>query len=122
MSIDFTKPLQTRDGRKVQLLCTDKVGTSYPVVVWLEDIKGTASYTLEGVNVIGEESDIDLMNVPEEVTVDAWVNVYPPIKESTTSTFGFTYNTKENAVKNRADISAVTIHIKRTVPVGHVDE
>ena len=111
MSIDFTKPLQTRDGRPVKVLCTDKI-SSYPVVVWLEDIKATASYTLEGVNVIGEESNIDLVNVPEQVTVDVWVNIYDRTSHAT----------KEDALKFAGPGCRATLHIKRTVPVGHVDE
>ena len=128
MSIDFTKPLQTRDGRKVRLLCTDKI-SSYPVVVWLEDIKATASYTLEGVNVIGEESNIDLVNVPEQVTVDVWVNVYKD--EQGGIVVGIPRKIKEDSIASKLSLSLeedntlqhqAMLHIKRTVPVGHVDE
>ena len=122
MSIDFTKPLQTRDGKKVRLLCTDKI-SSYPVVVWLEDIKATASYTLEGVNVIGEESNIDLVNVPEQVTLDVWVNVYKNLRDETFFSVAST-PTKEGSLEMRGSFAPwqATLHIKRTVPVGHVDE
>ena len=112
MSIDFTKPLQTRDGRKVRLLCTDRMG-AYPVAVWFEDGKFVAYYTSEGVNIIGEESPIDLMNVPEEVTVDTWLNFYDTHPG---------YCTKEEAIRASGRGRRATLHVKRTVPIGHVDE
>ena len=112
MSIDFTKPLQTRDGKKVRLLCTD-AREPYPVVVLYEDTKDVGLRTSDGKCLVGISCAADLMNVPEQVTVDRWMNVYP---ES-----AFVYNTKELAIGAR-DKGSVTLHIKRTVPVGHVDE
>jgi hypothetical protein len=70
MSLDFTKPVQTRDGRKVRILCVDGItevdGKKYPIVGFFEDggslfpqvwgIDGTYRY---------ENSDRDdLINVP----------------------------------------------------------
>lgn len=112
MSIDFTKPLQTRDGKKVRLLCTD-AREPYPVIALIEETKLPGCFTSDGRDTRGSESSWDLINVPEEVMVDRWMNVYP---ES-----AFVYNTKELAIGAR-DKGSVTLHIKRTVPVGHVDE
>ena len=113
MSIDFTKPLQTCNGMKLRLLCTDAAG-HYPIVCLREDDKIELSFTLNGRYYEDlEDHPNNLMNVPEQVTVDRWMNVYP---ES-----AFVYNTKELAIGAR-DKGSVTLHIKRTVPVGHVDE
>ena len=110
--IDFTKPVQTKNGRKVRVLCTDRDGP-YPVIGWFDDGKFIKSYTSEGRHIIGEESPLDLMNVPEEVTVDTWLNFYDTHPG---------YRTKEEAVRASGRDRRATLHIKRTVPVGHVDE
>ena len=120
MSIDFTKPLQTRDGKKVRLLCTD-AREPYPVVVLYEDTKDVGLRTSDGKCLVGISCAADLMNVPEQVTVDGWVNVYR-------NKLGFIYfghvdSDKRDAVFTHDFIHPIaTIHIKRTVPVGHVDE
>lgn len=68
MSIDFTKPIQTRDGRKVRILCTDRRGGLYPVVGMVMDDRGietTHCWTLSGALVVGESGfPNDLVNVP----------------------------------------------------------
>ena len=111
MNIDFTKPLQLSDGTPLRLLCTDAL-PPYPVVCLREDTKLFVLFTSDGKRPPGSGS-IYLMNVPEQVTVDRWMNVYP---ES-----AFVYNTKGLAIGAR-DKGSVTLHIKRTVPVGYVDE
>ena len=114
MSIDFTKPLQTRNGRKLRLLCTDAAG-HYPIFCLSEDNKAIISYTSDGRAYKDiEDHPNDLMNVPEQVTVDTWVNVY-----GTTSPG---HATKEDALQFAGPGRLATLHIKRTVPVGHVDE
>lgn len=67
MSIDFTKPLQTRDGRKVRLL-RPAACEPYPAIVLYEDTKAVQAHTSEGQLLVGSNSPADLMNVPEEVT------------------------------------------------------
>jgi len=79
--IDLTKPVQTRCGKKVRILCTDRVG-SYPVC-GLINVRSTreALHTWRSDGswhlFIGERSDYDLINVPEKhvrwgVLTDAW--------------------------------------------------
>ena len=116
MSIDFTKPLQLSDGTPLRLLCTDALAP-YPVVCLREDTKLFELFTLDGKRPPG--GSIYLMNVPEQVTADVWVNVYIPKR------FGFAYASKEEAIdakQTNGNTKVVTLHIKRTVPVGHVDE
>ena len=123
MSIDFTKPLQTRNGRKLRLLCTGAPG-DYPVICLREDDKVLMSFTLDGALYKWEPANhpSNLMNVPEEVTVDVWVNVYLQTGTNAKPQIGLTYRTRGDAVEARTKSNAVTFHIKRTVPVGHVDE
>ena len=79
MTIDWTKPIQTRDGRSARLLCKDLKGArGYPVVVALLDERGYESlehYTLGGQYLTGddEENDHDLINLPERV--ERWFGV-----------------------------------------------
>jgi hypothetical protein len=67
MSIDFTKPVQTRDGRKARILCTDRTGGLYPVVGLVSDgrIETTTCWMRDGTHVAGEHGlPMDLINVP----------------------------------------------------------
>ena len=114
MSIDFTKPLQMRNGRKLRLLCTDAAGL-YSVICQLEDTKEIRSFTLDGRLLL--DLPIELMNVPEQVTVDVWINIY-----DTTTGFSTKKEALEVAASHLHLKRRATLHIKRTVPVGHVDE
>jgi hypothetical protein len=72
MSIDFSKPVQTRSGRAVRILCTDRSGGLYPIVGLIEDghgVEKTHCWTRKGCDVVGEHgSDFDLINVPPPKT------------------------------------------------------
>lgn len=112
MSIDFTKPLQLSDGTPLRLLCTDAL-LPYPVVCLREDTKLFVLFTSDGKRPPGSGS-IYLMNAPEQVTLDVWVNVYDNPSPG--------HATKEDALQFAGPSCRATLHIKRTVPVGHVDE
>lgn len=81
-SVDLTKPVQTRDGRPVRILCTDKKGSDYPIIALVENSPGrevTASFTMGGklnMNDLGPSHN-DLVNVPAKVVSAKWLNVYP---------------------------------------------
>lgn len=89
MSIDFTRPVTTRDGRPVRILCTDAAKTDYPVVglityrngsegicQWLPD--GKAYQTLR-------ETPSDLINPPVKRYINLFKNdagkMYYPTRE-----------------------------------------
>lgn len=99
MTIDWSKPVQTRDGRKVRILCMNaKTIDNRPVCV-LYDNDGSecaALYTREG-KIPGFSSDMDLVNVPEE----RWVNLYHPLRDGpqTNQRDAFVYPSKEEAEK-----------------------
>lgn len=94
VTVDWTKPIQTRGGLKARVLTTDRKGTAYPVVALIEVKAGneqTNTYTLNGLILTNSTDPYDIINVPPEpVKKSAWLNVYP-------SGTAFSYPTKERA-------------------------
>jgi hypothetical protein len=71
MTIDFTKPVTTRDGCPVRILCTDRPG-EFPVVGLVgEDVY---AWTLDGGFGYGRNSPYDLSN--PKTKREAWTLVY----------------------------------------------
>ena len=66
MSIDFSKPVQTRDGRKVRILCTDGPRQCFPVVGFVDGDSFPHMWTSSGYWCQGNDRNCerDLMNVP----------------------------------------------------------
>ena len=75
--IDWTKPVQTRDGCKVTIYCTDAPGW-YPVHGRIEGEERPDAWKWDGSLYAYPGSPGDLINVPPKmVRVDCWINVYP---------------------------------------------
>lgn len=75
--IDWTKPVRTKDGRAVRVLCTDGPG-EYPVAGYVEYETNPRSWTLSGYFHINERhSTLDLESAPQRIQREYWVNVYP---------------------------------------------
>lgn len=76
-TLDLTKPVQTRDGRKVRLLCTDGP-KGRPVVGLVGDEDFPISWLSDGAYYVGAlESIYDLINTPATPrTFERWFNVY----------------------------------------------
>jgi len=75
MTFDPKKPVQTRDGRKVRIICTD-ARSAYPIIALIEMSNGgesRMSYTADGTSMYCTPS-AQLINVPERKTW--WANVY----------------------------------------------
>lgn len=78
--IDLTKPVQTRDGRQVRILCCDAEGP-YPVIALLRDFGGEVpmTYTFSGCQYgPDQQSSSDLVNVPEKpktYSIRRWIGV-----------------------------------------------
>jgi hypothetical protein len=91
MTIDLTKPVQTRKGHKARIICTDRKHSHFPVIalVQISDDEATETYTIDGKWNIDGACDSDLINVPEEVVT--FRNVY-------TNGAGFEYDTFEKAL------------------------
>ena len=75
-SLDLTKPVQTRDGRKVRLLCTDGPG-EYPVIGIIEGRDDVCRWPLNGRVAPYGDLSVDLINTPAAPrTFERWFNVY----------------------------------------------
>lgn len=76
-AVDFTKPLQTRDGRSVTLVTTEGRG-EYPVIGYIDGNDHVQVFTASGKYYsYGSESDSDLQNVPKKpVEVVKYFNLY----------------------------------------------
>lgn len=77
MSFNPDLPFQTRDGRKARIICMDRKGGSFPIMVLSENAEGEleqlSHHGLDGMLGSGrKESNCDLINIPET----HWVNVY----------------------------------------------
>jgi hypothetical protein len=76
--LDFTKPIRTRKGFKVEIYTTSRMHENYPVVGAIkmpnsrDDIIGT--WTLAGLSIDGQVSVNDLVNVLEKK--EGWANLY----------------------------------------------
>ena len=87
----------TRDGRSVQILCTN-ANSPYPIVALYCDEAGieyACSYKKDGSFSKDWKSDKDLFFAPEKK--EGYVNLY---KQITGLNTGFVFNTKEEAEKS----------------------
>lgn len=94
-TLDFTKPIQTRCGRKVRIVSTsfelEQDSRSYCVCAEVED-EGYLSFTKEGKYMNGEVSEYDLQNIPEEIfeqKVERFKKSEYFVSEKTSSEWGY---------------------------------
>lgn len=73
--IDWTKPVRTKDGRAVRILCTDGPG-DYPVVGFVDGKTTPGTWTIYGYRNANAVHDTDLENAPQRIQREYWVNVY----------------------------------------------
>jgi hypothetical protein len=74
---DPSKPVQTRDGRKARIICTDLKHPEFPVIAVITDRYGNefaVAYTKDGRWRNDTQDDSDLLNIPEKRV--GWVNAY----------------------------------------------
>lgn len=98
---DFTKPVQTRDGHKVRILCTDGPDKRFPIVGYIGDAVTTSTWTREGrfySSPYLASCGLDLVQVAAQETV--YANLYPLYGGSTF------YASREEAQRD-ADDNAV---------------
>ena len=120
VTVDWTKPIQTRDGRPARVLCTD-LGSeaNCPVVVAVQSAASSAeTVTQRPLNgrfyVIDKEHPSDIINVPEKRTV--YINFYEDGVRTT-------WNTREGADKEAASYTTLKRHsrVKVEYTVGQFD-
>jgi hypothetical protein len=111
---DPTKPTQTRNGLKVEIICADLRGTSRPIggkVTFNDGSQSLRQYASDGMY-FNEVSVNDLVNIPEKKT--GWLNIYPPceiigvIAECSCNLFTTKANADVAARANR--IACVEVH------------
>lgn len=70
---DLSKPVQTRDGRKARVVCTDRKGI-YPVIALIDVVEDVRAYRSDGSALVGMISDSDLVNIP--VRTSMWRAIF----------------------------------------------
>ena len=93
------KPVCTRDGRKVRIVCFDRINAK-PILALVPSTDGKGEdvfdYFVSGKRIANAlESDLDLMMLPEKK--EGWVNVYKGIDGVTFSKYPYT--SKDEAIK-----------------------
>lgn len=93
MPLDLNKPVQTRDGRPVRILCENGHfhGKQSPVVGLVrckDGFDAIATWGKDGrrFDSIDSPHDSDLVNVPTKR--EGWVNVYKNIRETGATIYG----------------------------------
>lgn len=90
---DPTKPVQTRDGRKARIICTDRKG-EMPIVALITSEDGTetiSDFKLNGSYWCGLKES-DLINIPQRIISTIYIAVW---RDGEINMF----RTKENAEK-----------------------
>ena len=101
----------TRDGKSVRIVCTDMMGTSYPILAICR-VDPTHdcyySYTLNGKHNLGVNSRLDLFFAPEKHT--AWINIYKS-EDGVYANSGL-FESKEEALENSYSLKIATCKIE----------
>lgn len=77
MKLELGKHYKTRDGRKVRIICVDKMSDSHPIVgLILEgDWEAISAYTEQGKYATYDSHEDIVSEWREPITVEGWVNV-----------------------------------------------
>lgn len=77
MKLDLEKPVQTRDGRVVEII-NHKMRGAQPIAGYVGDCEQLYYWSASGSYYGNEQKpcNTDLINIPEKRTVEFWVNVY----------------------------------------------
>lgn len=97
-----TRPIVTRDGRCVRIICTDRNHKEHPIValVLIDGEERVCSYTEDGMY-LSDKHSRDLFFAPEPKTKKVlWMNLYKDADGDIAS--GDFYETEEEAFENRS--------------------
>lgn len=110
MTLDLNKPIKTRDGRDVRIICTDRKSKYFTIVALITNQykEDYFSYTKDGEFYYGEENSRDLVNVKEKKT--GWVNIYK--LDNKQCLIGTIYKTKDEAKFHEDDRIIDTVKIE----------
>lgn len=97
-----TRPIVTRDGRSVRIVCTDREATQWPIVALVKDKneENIYSYSPDGVcSPVVDDDDLFFAPGPKTKKV-GWINLYKDADGDPSS--GDLYETEEEALANRS--------------------
>src|SRR5690606_15805085 len=108
--LDLTKPIQTRSGRPVRVICTDYKDSTFPIIALVGhgSVEDLRQYRTDGTqSIYGGVSQHDFVNVPEGRT--EYANVYSD------SSMGYRYEDREaadNAATDSERIGVIEFHFQ----------
>ena len=106
--IDWTKPVRTKDGQAVRVLCTDGPNTMYPVIGVVCGSAATYTWSIDGKYCTnGTNAEINLENAPTRIQREYWVCVYP-------GDIGLLWESREEALRMSKDADPIAI-VKITI-------
>lgn len=98
-----TRPIVTRDGDIVRIVCTDRNYKEYPIVALVQicGMERMCGYTEDGMYLSDRQSSRDLLFAPRPKTKKVlWMNLYKDADGDIVS--GVFYETEEEAFENRS--------------------
>lgn len=114
MAIDWTKPVETKDGRKVRVLATDIPG-EFPVWAAVGSAAPNFStYTLDGY-VYDEKrpSPMDVVNTP--VKKSGWINLYPTMSSYAIANSSMVYEDRRHADEGSSNARIACVFVEFTI-------
>ena len=108
MKIDWTKPVRTKGGESVRILCMDGRIPTHPIVGFRGANTWITSWSKEGEVCLNENKNLTLENVPEEkwliIWQDPWSREYYPGEAF--------YPSKAEALKDAGPRAVVCVQIE----------
>jgi hypothetical protein len=112
-AIDVTRVKRTRNGSPARVICSDKLSPEGSIValVTQDEREAVLTYYANGKYWRGMDHPLDLVEEPETVEIDVWLNIYPACVVGV-------YPTKWKADHGTQPSRIACINIKRTVTKG----
>lgn len=108
------KPVCTRDGRKVRIICFDRKHSEYPIVALVTDNnkEDCVVYDIDGKFIYdGNARQSDLVMAPTKKV--GWLNIYEDSCDTgCLRRCGCLWNTKEEALKHKEKYYITTIKVE----------
>ena len=91
-----TRPIVTRDGRSVRIICTNRLDENYPVIALVNDEYTEKCYSYSEFGKFeNRDCELDLLFAPEKKS--GWINIYRGCGEYYTYVCNRIFATKEEA-------------------------
>lgn len=112
-AIDVTRVKRTRDGSPVRVVCSDRISPEGNIIalVTQDDREIVLTYYANGRYWRDSDHPLDLVEEPETVEVERWINVY---EDGNVIFFGTRQEADEWWLSGRI----ACVHIQRTVTKG----